>query len=899
MLASASAVAQEKQDTVRLGYGLELASKDIAFVQRSVGREVLQNAPEIDLAKALYGRIAGLNVYQGAGVSADNLSALSVHGRAPLVLVDGFPRDIRHLTATEVESVAYLSDAAAMALYGVRGSNGVIMITTRRGTEGQMKIDVGYRTGLNTQFRAPDFADAYRYGNALNEALALDGLQPRYSELELEALRTARFASEYPDVDWWNEVYTPTAQNHRVDFSFDGGNSRFRYFAAVDYMRDRGFFRDNTEEQRYNSQLTDTRLNVLANLDIALTATTKMRLGAKGKIAETNKANFGDFYNILYKTPSAAFPVRYADDGFYGSTNIYGSNNPVALIKDTGNYRNTSSVFQANLALIQNLDFITKGLSAEITIAFDNYGAMYDQSSKKYRYKDAQAQITDDGTLTTKPIFYGSESKVIGHSQAFSWLNISSDLQAKIDYKSDALQAALIYNQQSFIATGRNASHKRQSYIGLVSYTFDKRYAVNAVLNYSGSAFMPVNKAFNLYPAVSLAWIASEEEFMKSVDWINNLKVFASAGMSGWDGNMSHELWRQYYGESYGSHYYFSNNTNDNYGMGEGTLPVEDLKPELVKRVNAGVEAKLFGKLGFYANAFFENRGNMLVSGSSAVSGVLGVAVGQQCAGEQEWKGIDLALDFSDTVGDFSYSLYANANMLTSKIINENQSYQQYDYLYHMGDKVGQYYGLVAEGLFRNQLEINRHETQTFSDVRPGDIMYQDQNGDGLIDDQDVVRMFGSSIPALTCGFGFNLGYKGIELSAAFQGVTGKTVSLLSSPLYKPLVGNGNISDSFLDSEIPWTPENANEATMPRLTTLTNNNNYRTSSFWLRDGSFLKLRNLTLAYTLPKMKFTTMQVYLQGTNLFSLDKLKIFDPEMMGANYPALRSYWLGVKFTF
>lgn len=898
-IAYIGANAQHKQDTISLGYGIE--STNQAYIQRSVGREIMDKSPEIDIAKALYGRIAGLSVYQGSGASVDNVSTLSVHGRAPLVLVDGFPRDIKHITANEIESIAYITDAAALALYGVRGANGVIMVTTRRGTEGQLKLSASYKFGLNTQFRAPDFADAYTYANAVNSALELDGLSPKYSEIELDAFKTGRFPSEYPNVDWWNEVFTPTADNQRVDFTFDGGNSRFRYFASVDYMRDRGFVRENTSENRYDSRQTDTRLNVRANLDIALTNTTQMRLGVLGKIAEDNKANFGDIYNILYNTPSAAFPVRYEDDGFYGSTYVYGARNPVALIMDTGNYRRTNSALQANIALRQQLDFITKGLSAELTIAFDNYGAMYDQSSKQYRYKDAQAMISEDYTLSTKPIYYGSESKVIGHSQSFSWLNLFSELQAKIDYSNDALQAALIYDQQSYMVNGRNASSKRQSLVGTFSYTYDRRYAVNASVSYSGSAYMPVSKAFTLYPAVSAAWIASEEEFLNNASWLDYLKVFATAGLSGWDGNMKHELWRQYYGQSYGYHYYFSNNANDYYGMGEGTLPVEDLKPELVKRVNAGVEATMFKGLSLYASAFFENRSNMLVTGASAVSSVLGVGVAQQCAGEQNWKGIDASLAWQTKSGDFNYDIYANAGLLTSEIINENQSYQQYDYLYHMGDRVGQYYGLEAIGIFRNQLEINRSPQQTFSSVRPGDIIYKDQNEDGIVDDQDVVRMYNSSIPALTFGFGFNINYKGIELSAAFQGVTGKTINLLSSPLYKPLVSNGNISDSFLDKEVYWTPETAEYATMPRLTTLSNNNNYRTSSFWLRDGSFLKLRNLTISYTIPKsvMKIAQTQVYIQGTNLFSIDAIKIIDPEVLSATYPSLRSYWLGCKFQF
>ena len=258
-------------------------------------------------------------------------------------------------------------------------------------------------------------------------------------------------------------------------------------------------------------------------------------------------------------------------------------------------------------------------------------------------------------------------------------------------------------------------------------------------------------------------------------------------------------------------------------------------------------------------------------------------------------------MSWNDKVGDFSYGLYANGSFLASEVVNENQEFQAYDYLYHKGNPVGQCYGLEVIGIFRNQMEINNSPVQSFSTVRPGDLKYKDQNGDNIIDSQDVVRMYTSTVPEFYFGFGLDFGYRGFEVSADFQGMTGVTVNLLNSPLYTPLIDNGTVSQTLLDHETPWTPETAGRATMPRLTTLSNENNYRNNSFWYRDGSFLKLRNLTLSYTFPKrlLKFADMKVYVTGTNLFCIDGLKIMDPEQLGATYPALRSYWVGLKFNF
>ena len=224
-----------------------------------------------------------------------------------------------------------------------------------------------------------------------------------------------------------------------------------------------------------------------------------------------------------------------------------------------------------------------------------------------------------------------------------------------------------------------------------------------------------------------------------------------------------------------------------------------------------------------------------------------------------------------------------------------------YDYLYRKGNPVGQKYGLEVIGIFQSQLEINNSPQQTFGEVRPGDLKYRDQNGDGVVDSQDVVKMFGSSTPLLQFGFGLHFGWKGLKVYADFQGVTGVTVSLLDSPLYQPLVGNGTISKTFLNREITWAPGRESVATMPRLTTQENNNNYRANSLWYRDGSFIKLRNLGISYTIPRkaMKICDATISLTATNLFSADNIGFADPEQLGAYYPSTRTFWAGIKFNF
>ncbi len=295
-----------------------------------------------------------------------------------------------------------------------------------------------------------------------------------------------------------------------------------------------------------------------------------------------------------------------------------------------------------------------------------------------------------------------------------------------------------------------------------------------------------------------------------------------------------------------------------------------------------------------------EDRRNILITPSN-ISEVIGVGVSKQSLGEQTYKGVDLSLAWNERRGDFDYGVYANGGWLFTKVIDDGQAYQMYDYLYRKGNPVGQSYGLEVLGIFQNQLEINNSPQQTFGSVRPGDLKYRDQNGDGVIDKQDRVKMFGSSIPLFQFGFGLHAGYRGFNVYADFQGVTGVTVDLLDSPLYQPLVSNTTISRTFLNREVTWAPGREAYATMPRLTTQENPNNYQSNSLWFRDGSFIKLRNVGVSYTIPKraLQLCEATVFLRGTNLFSLDNIRFADPEQLGAYYPSLRTVWAGVKMTF
>ena len=907
MSAQTSKTVSERQlaDTLSIGYQMNVASQTSSYSITGVNANAFEKSPSVDISKALYGKIAGLNVYQGSGSSADNISGLTIHGNEPLVLIDGFPRSISDITSSEIESCYILKDAAAAALYGMRGANGVLLITTKRGVTNGLKVNVSYDFGVSTQFRTPEFADAYTYANALNMARKCDGLGEKYNSQELDAFRTGIYPYEFPNVNWWDKTMNDTGFTHSLKMTFSGGNHRFRYFTAIDYYRDRSMLKKNTEDTRYDTKPTDTRLALRTNIDVNITESTFLKAGLVGKLQELNGSRYGrnNIFNTIYNTPSAAFPVRY-QNGIYGGGAGYADRNPVGLLTDYGHLRNIYSTLLADLSIRQELDGLTKGLAAEISVAFDNLGGMQESSSKSYRFMNTNSQIIADGTLVTTPEINGTDSPTLGHSQPFENLLLRSDVQAKVDYNrafgKHQVSGAVIYDMQSSIRQGRNNTRKNQSIMVNAGYTYDNRYSINAVLNHAGSAFLPDGDKFSTYPAVSGAWVISNEAFMQKVTPINLLKLRASYGLSGWDGNLAHELWRQSYGD--GGSYNFGANASGVGGGAEGSLPVVGLVAEKSTKATVGIDLTAFNnRLDASIEGYYEKRSDILVSGSNSTSGIIGIGVGNVNEGIYKFKGFDATISWNDKVGDLHYGIGASMSYLQSEIVNTNQAYQEYDYLYVKGNPLGQMYGLEAIGFFNSQQEINNSPRQTFTQVYPGDVKYKDQNGDNVIDEKDAVKMFGSSIPRFYFGFNLNLEYKRFEISADFQGMTGVTSSLLNSPLYMPLVNNGNISNTFLNNESYWTPDNKANATMPRLTTRANTNNYRASSLWYRDASFLKLRNLLVAYTFPKSmtRFADVKVFVQGTNLFSLDNIKFADPEQLHIAYPSTTSYWAGIKLNF
>lgn len=864
---------------------------------------------------ALYGLLPGLGVNQQTGW-LDNPSLIvrgrgSLNGAAPLIVVDGFPRAIEYLSTTEIESVTVLKDGAATAVWGPRGANGVVLVTTKRGTYNKMNVGVNYRFGMGFPINQPKFADASTYAMARNEALVNDGLLPQYTESDLAAFKNGTNRDVYANTNWLKEGLRDNSFNNQAELTFRGGGKWLRYYTLLNYKNDYGILNSDYTDysERYNSQMKKYNLNLRVNLDIDVTPYTTAKLSMLGMLYERKRPNTAeaDIFNNLFKVPSASFPVK-TSHGVWGGNTVY-KDNPIARIADVGYYKEDQRMLQSDLRIIQDLSMLTPGLKAELAVSYDNSATYRETANKDFMYE------VNTSVLNPESGNYEINTEIFGKDGALSVTNtgladqfIRANLEAKVGYDryfgKHGLTVTGLYRQESLTPTGAAKARYRQYITGMASYSYDAKYLLDVVVNHSGTSVAPKGDKYRTYPAVSAAWVVSNEAFMENVSVINNLKLRASWGRSGYDG-FDYYLDRQYWTGANTGQFFYDDNTTGAYGFREGTLAIKNMSCELSDKYNVGLDMQLLNKLTFTADWFMDRRRSILVDGSKMISSVLGATVAQQFAGAVDTKGVDASLNWQDVKKDFKYNIGATFSYAKSNVIENGEGYQPYSYLSAKGYTIGQTFGLEAIGYFRDNSDIANSPTQTFSEVRPGDIKYKDQNNDKKIDKNDRIAIGkSSSIPETYYGINLGFEYKGFGVDLLFQGVAGYSKMLNTASVYWPLRNNTNISTWYLEDKVRWTEQTKDIANVPRLTTQNSANNFQNSTQWLVDGSYFKLRNLNVYYNLPqqwtkKMKMEKFQVFARANNLFSLDKVKYLNCEDLGVNYPDMLSVYMGVSVNF
>ena len=869
-----------------------------------------------NIGNSILGEGNGLISLQNGGRYAAQNPTFYVRGlqtssnNSPLILVDGIERDITSIAPEEVENVTILKDAAAVALYGYKGTNGAINIITKRGKYESRSIKVTYDHLFNTIANKPKFVDAYTYGMAINEARINDGLSARYSTQELNALRDGTKPYLYPNVNWVDETFRNTAMTNKYNIEFRGGAKKFRYYTMLDLISDKGFVNSPNQNEGYSTQDKYVKGNLRMNLDIDLTETTDVRVNLLGVLQETSRpGSQADLWDMVYTVPAAAFPVKDANGVWGGSDTWAGTSNPVAQSVGAAYYKNHSRTLMFDVTLKQDLGMFVKGLGAQVRVGYDNTSNIYEDHSKTYVYSvNAPSWADGDAEPSVKTATYGKDSEMGTDAKVNTFarrLHFDGGFNYDRTFGKHSIYSQLKWDYEYEDPNGVNNTIYRQNFTWFTHYGYNSRYFVDLALVESGSSRLAPNTKWSFSPTLSAAWVISNEDFMKQASWVNFLKLRASAGIINADYLPGDDVWT-YYAQQYatsGGVYPFDSGWNSEFGRTYlGQMATTNPGHEKAYKYNVGIDAKLFGALDVTFDYWMQQRKDIWVSSAGKYSAVLGMDAPYENAGRVDSHGFELGLDYTKNFGAVSFNLGGNLMYTKNKIKEMLEEPRLYDNLIQTGNPYGQIYGLEAIGFFKDEADIAASPAQNFSTVKPGDIKYRDVNGDNIIDANDKVAIgHSTTCPEIYYNFHIGAEWKGLGFYAMFQGTGNYSAILNTKSMYWPLVGNTNISQYAYDNR--WTPENQN-AKLPRLSSESNANNYQTSTLWLADRSFLKLRNVEVYYNLPKSLLEKTKIvngaklYVRGIDLLCFDHIDESDPEAYGIN-PVNKSVALGLSVTF
>lgn len=904
-------------EKVNYGFGLQQTNAESTGAVSTVYAENIDKSSAFSIGNSLYGNVLGLTTMQSTGVVWEQMPSMYIRGlktlngnNGILLVVDGLERDnnwqaLKYITPEEVESVSVLRDAAALALYGYRGVNGVVNIVTKRGKYDTREINFSYDHAFNYMTRKPELADAYTYASALNEALTNDGKQVRYSQNELNAFKNGTSPYLYPNVNWWEEVFRDRGASDIATLSFRGGSTKMRYYTMMNLQNNRGFIKNFDTNADYSTQEKYSKANFRTNLDIDLSPKTKMQANIMGILNEFSRPGMGsdNLISKLYQLPSAAFPIR-TESGLWGGNTTWGENwNPVALTEGRAYSKGHTRGLYADMSLRQDLSSLTKGLGASVRIGYDNLASYWENHTKGYKYGMASVASWENGLpIAGEEITGGKDTEMSGDSK-LDWQYRAFNFQMNVDWQRQfgvhSLYSMLLYTYKYDNAKGINNTFYRQNAGWYTHYGFKNRYFADFTLMASASNLLAPDHRWNVSPTVGLAWLISNEKFMQSQNVVDFLKLRASFGMLNTDNIPGNGYWNETVGG--GNGYPINNNFGGDGGWHEGRLASVNGTTEKAYKYNAGVDATLFKGLTLTVDGFYERRSDIWVSSDGQNSAVLGASGSYVNAGIVDSWGTEIGANYYKKMGNVELNLGGTFTYNRSKIIEMLEEPAAYDYTRSTGNPVGQIFGLQAIGYFVDQADIDNSLPQQFGPVKAGDIKYKDMNGDKVINSDDRVAMgYNSTCPEIYYSFSLGLEWRGLGFSAQFQGV-GNYTAILSGTYYHPLVDNTTISNYVYRNR--WTPETPN-ARFPRLTTETVDNNLQTSSLWLADRSFLKLRNCEVYYKLPsswlnRFWVKNAKVYVRGVDLLCFDSIDQLDPEAMNNSYPATRSIHVGLSVGF
>lgn len=923
-------------EVVMVGFAKQKKMTNTGSVSMITGKE-LRQSPAASIQNSLVGRLPGLFQQQQSGQPGKDGANFFIRGNSsynsgtnnPLIIVDDIEYtydQVSQIDPNEVESIAILKDASTTAIYGIKGANGVLVVTTRRGKQGPPKITFRSETGLQqpTIQRKPlpsHEAIPLLLEHYANSGQGIGLLPQAYTTPEaLEHFRLGDEPYKYPNVNWYDEVMKNNTIQQRNNLDISGGTEAVRYFVSLGYVFQNGIMKEMPKEENFNSNYYLKRYNFRSNLDVDVTKDLSLKLDLSARLSEINEPNFPDvlsggawpFWRRITSgllTPWV-YPV-YNPDGTFGGRKDQ-TLNPVGILKYAGYKREYNNDLNLNLSANHKLDFITKGLAARGTLAYTN-NFQNRRSMTRGRFPVFEYTAGSDSyeavfpTLTRIPVLAEDDGWRGGTVKPERILNTQLMLDYRRGFGDHTVYALGLFNQRTQIKAADIPDNFR-GYSARVGYDFRSKYLFEFNMGYNGTDRFKASKRYGFFPALSAGWNISEEPFFKNnVLFVDHLKIRGSWGEVGSDklDNTFKYIYEEVYTKP-SENYNFGESPNNYPVVAPGALANEDVRWERERKVDVGVEMKLFkGKLEVVAD-YFDNLRYDILTTRGTVPNYTGMVLPPMNVGRVSNKGYEIELTHNNKVGKGTYFVKGNFSFAENRILHMDEPYNTANpRLIKTGRPIGQIFGYIFDGLYYDQADIDKSPEVVGKTVQPGDIKFKDVNGDGLINTNDIGPIGFPNLPQVTYGFAAGFSYKNLDFSVLFQGAARGSIN--ASTLLQ--IGNSNGIPAEIHKK-RWTPETRDVAEYPRLGGV----NYDVSTFWLRPVDYLRLKNLELGYRLPqsvsrRVGVQDIRLYANGLNLITWYNMKIYDvdPESQNGSqlteayskYPQQKIYNFGLQVSF
>lgn len=935
-------------EVVVVGYGSQKKESVVGAISTLDIKKL--NVPGASISNVLAGQLSGVVAMSRSGEPGKNSSAdfyirgvSSFKGTStPLVLVDGIERDLYLVDTDDIATFSILKDASASAVYGVRGANGVILITTKKGQVGKPAINVRTEFGFTAPTKRPTMTNSAQWAELYNEATG----SSYYSPEDIQKYRDHSDLDLYPDVNWFDALFDDMAANQRVNLSITGGGDNIKYYVSGSFYNESSIYKNAGNIYGYNSAIRYNKFNFRANVDLNLTKSTVVNVNLANIYEKSFGPGFGDndndIWGYAFMTSPNAFPVEYSDGTLSGPSTDSGYN-PWNMLVHSGYREQFWNSAQSLIGVTQDFGELwepLKGLTANIKFSWDAWNTTLQRRSKTSSFyhargRDAEGKLIYDdnnGDGEWDPVHTGSESLnfLIGRSGT-----MTRYLEGSLNYNrlfgDHRVGALFLYNQK--IHTNTQAGngdaalpYKNQGLAGRVTYAFKDTYFAEVNMGYNGSENFARGHRFGFFPAFALGWMVSNEKWFEPLtNTIDMLKLKGSYGKVGNDDIGGQRRWVYESTIVAGGTWQYGQSGNQG-GEGIRIGEVENLAAswEEATKLNVGVEFSLFNKVKVQADYFREEREGIFLqrAGLPAIVGLSTIPYVN--VGKTLNKGFDANIEYNHQIGKVLLTARGNFTFNRNKLLDNDEPDWEYKYQNKIGKPFGsngalQPFGLVALGLFESQEEINNSPRQTFGEYRVGDIKYQDINGDGIIDTQDQIAIGYTNLPEIMYGFGVGAQWNNWDFNAFFQGSAHTSFFLSGASIKAPFL-SGNMERAAINEDVygnVWmstnTPEQNANVTYPRLSNGSGgagaSNNNQNSTWWLRNGSFLRLKNIEIGYTIPKQVLTktfikSVRFYLSGSNVLTFSPFKLWDPEKAkgssdGSGYPLNRVFTIGFNANF